>query len=240
MKINTSRQLLAILAFAGVLTSCSSTKKIVQITEPVVPVQKVWNSNDSLSYAIGVQVATYYKNQGMDSANNELISQAFTNVFADSGLVMTAEQSNMTIQERLQAFTTSKLDKEKARSKAFLEENGKRPEVTTLPDGLQYEILTEGHGQKPAVTDTVKANYIGTLMDGKEFDNSYKRGEPLTLPLTGVIKGWTEALQLMPVGSKWKLYIPSELAYGDRGAGGTIPGGAALVFTIELMDIVNK
>jgi FKBP-type peptidyl-prolyl cis-trans isomerase FklB len=86
----------------------------------------------------------------------------------------------------------------------------------------------------------VKANYIGTLIDGKEFDNSYKRGEPLTIPVSGVIRGWTEALQLMPVGSKWKLYIPSDLAYGDRGAGGVIPGGATLIFTIELLSIVNK
>ena len=110
----------------------------------------------------------------------------------------------------------------------------------TLPDGLQYEIIKKGTGPVPTARDTVKANYIGTLLDGKEFDNSYKRGEPLTIPVTGVIKGWTEALQLMPVGSMWKLYIPSDLAYGDRGAGGVIPGGATLIFTIELLDIVNK
>lgn len=239
MKTST-RQLFAMLVLTGILASCSSTKKSIQTTETEVPVQKIWDSNDSLSYAIGVQVATYYKNQGMDSANQDLISQAFTDVFTDSPLVITTEQSNMTIQERLQAFTTAKLDKEKAKSKVFLEENGKREGVVTLPDGLQYEIITEGHGPKPSVTDTVKANYIGTLLDGKEFDNSYKRGEPLELPLTGVIKGWTEALQLMPVGSKWKLYIPSELAYGDRGAGGAIPGGSALIFTIELLDIIHN
>jgi FKBP-type peptidyl-prolyl cis-trans isomerase len=105
---------------------------------------------------------------------------------------------------------------------------------------LQYEIITKGTGPVPTATDTVKANYIGSLIDGKEFDNSYKRGEALTIPVSGVIRGWTEALQLMPVGSKWKLYIPSDLGYGDRGAGGAIPGGAALVFTIELLDIVHK
>jgi FKBP-type peptidyl-prolyl cis-trans isomerase FklB len=105
---------------------------------------------------------------------------------------------------------------------------------------MQYEIITKGSGPMPTATDTVKANYIGTLIDGKEFDNSYKRGEPLTIPVSGVIRGWTEALQLMPVGSKWKLYIPSDLAYGDRGAGGVIPGGATLIFTIELLSIVNK
>ena len=100
--------------------------------------------------------------------------------------------------------------------------------------------MKAGTGAKPKATDTVKAHYAGTLIDGKEFDNSYKRGEPLTIPVGGVIQGWVEALQLMPVGSKWKLFIPSDLGYGDRGAGGAIPGGATLIFEIELIDIVNK
>src|SRR5215210_957517 len=124
--------------------------------------------------------------------------------------------------------------------KRNLEKNKKRPGVIELPDGLQYEILKAGTGEKPKATDTVKAHYAGTLVDGKEFDNSYKRGEPLTIPVGGVIQGWVEALQLMPVGSKWKLFIPSDLGYGDRGAGGAIPGGATLIFEIELLDIVKK
>lgn len=123
---------------------------------------------------------------------------------------------------------------------AFLEKNKNRPGVITLPDGLQYEIITKGTGPIPSAQDTVSANYLGTLLDGKEFDNSYKRGQPITIPVTGVIRGWTEALQLMPVGSKWKLFVPSDLAYGDRGAGGAIPGGAALIFEIELLNIVHK
>ena len=106
--------------------------------------------------------------------------------------------------------------------------------------GLQYEILTKGTGPVPASSDTIIAHYRGTLLNGKEFDNSYKRGEPLTIPVTGVIPGWTEALELMPVGSKWKLFIPSDLAYGDYGAGGEIPGGAALIFEIELLSIKGK
>ena len=101
-------------------------------------------------------------------------------------------------------------------------------------------MIKAGTGLKPKITDTVKAHYAGTTMDGKEFDNSYKRGEPLEIPVGGVIQGWVEALQLMPVGSKWKLYIPSDLGYGDRGAGDAIPGGAALIFDIELIDIVKK
>ena len=121
----------------------------------------------------------------------------------------------------------------------FLEANKKRPGVITLPSGLQYEIITKGTGPIPTATDTVKANYTGSLIDGKEFDNSYKRNEALTIPVSGVIKGWVEALQLMPVGSKWKLFVPSDLGYGDRGAG-PIPAGAALIFEIELLDIVHK
>jgi FKBP-type peptidyl-prolyl cis-trans isomerase len=133
-----------------------------------------------------------------------------------------------------------KTNAEKATGAKFLEENKKRTGVVILPSGLQYEIITPGTGPVPKATDTVKANYIGSLINGQEFDNSYKRGEALTIPVGGVIRGWTEALQLMPVGSKWKLYIPSDLGYGDRGAGTAIPGGAALIFTVELLDIVHK
>lgn len=133
-----------------------------------------------------------------------------------------------------------RISADKEAGKKFLEENKKRPEVVTLPSGLQYEVITKGTGPIPKATDTVRANYAGMLIDGTEFDNSYKRGQPITIPVTGVIAGWVEALQMMPVGSKWKLYIPSDLGYGDRGAGGAIPGGAALIFEIELLDIVNK
>ena len=134
---------------------------------------------------------------------------------------------------------TNKVSSEKEKGATFLEENKKKPGVVTLPDGMQYEIITKGTGPVPTAADTIKANYAGTLLNGTEFDNSYKRNEPLEIPVSAVIRGWTEALQLMPVGSKWKLYIPSDLAYGDRGAG-TIPGGATLVFTIDLLDIVHK
>jgi FKBP-type peptidyl-prolyl cis-trans isomerase FklB len=146
----------------------------------------------------------------------------------------------MNIQQKLQQFMTQKISAVKEAGIKFLEENKKRPGVITLPDGLQYEILTKGTGPVPKATDTVQANYMGTLINGEEFDNSYKRGQPLTIPVSGVIRGWTEALEMMPVGSKWKLFIPSDLGYGDRGAGGAIPGGSALIFEIELLNIVNK
>ena len=129
---------------------------------------------------------------------------------------------------------------EKQAGAKFLAENKSRAGITTTESGLQYEIITKGTGPVPTLGDTISAHYRGALLNGKEFDNSYNRGEPLSIPVAGVIPGWTEALQLMPVGSKWKLYIPSELAYGDYGAGSDIPGGATLVFDIELMGINGK
>lgn len=220
--------------------SFAQTKKPVAKAKPTSPKPAAMlTSTDSLSYSIGVQVAEYYKTQGVDAVNAEYVKKAFNDVFNNKPLIISEEECNMNIQQKLQQFLTNKVSAVKEESKKFLEENKKRPGVVTLPDGLQYEIITKGTGPVPTAKDTVSANYIGTLMNGEEFDNSYKRGQPLTIPVSGVIRGWTEALQLMPVGSKWKLFIPSDLAYGDRGAGGAIPGGAALIFEIELLNIVN-
>ena len=128
----------------------------------------------------------------------------------------------------------------KAKGEAFLAENAKKEGITVTASGLQYEVLTQGSGKKPAATDTVKVHYQGTLLDGTEFDSSYKRGQPISFPLNGVIKGWTEGVALMPVGSKYKFYIPSDLAYGERGAGAKIGPNSALIFTVELLAIENK
>ena len=127
----------------------------------------------------------------------------------------------------------------KLQGKKFLEENGKRSSVVTLASGLQYEIVAEGNGPKPGPADKVKTHYHGTLINGEVFDSSVERGEPFEFPVNGVIKGWTEALQLMPVGSKWKLYIPYDLAYGERGAGAQIGPFSTLIFEVELIDIVK-
>ncbi len=131
-------------------------------------------------------------------------------------------------------------DKNKTEGQAFLAANKDKEGVETLPSGLQYKIITEGTGPKPTASDTVVCNYRGTLIDGKEFDSSYKRGQPATFPVSGVIKGWTEALQLMPVGSKWQLFIPSDLAYGERGAGAEIGPNSTLIFEVELISIKDK
>ena len=128
-------------------------------------------------------------------------------------------------------------EKNKKEGETFLAENKKKPGVVTLPSGLQYKILKEGTGRNPKATDTVVTHYRGTLLDGKEFDSSYKRGEPATFPLNGVIRGWTEALQLMKPGAKWQLFIPPQLAYGERGAGQDIGPNATLIFEVELIAI---
>lgn len=229
--------LLLLLPFSTIF---AQTKKPAKPANSATKAPIAMNGTDSLSYAIGVQVAEYYKTQGVEKINTEYLKKAFNDVFNNKPLSISEDECNMTIQQKLQEFMSQKTSGAKEAGEKFLEENKKRPGVITLPDGMQYEIVTKGTGPIPKATDTVKANYIGTLLDGKEFDNSYKRGQPLSIPVSGVIRGWTEALEMMPVGSTWKLYIPSELAYGDRGAGGVIPGGATLIFTIELLDIVNK
>lgn len=220
--------------------SYAQTKKpLAKPATPKVSVKTVMSSTDSLSYSMGVQTAEYYKTQGVANINPEMIKKAYSDVYNNKTLIIPEDQCNMTIQNKLQEFMTAKASAQKEAGKKFLEENKKKPGVITLPSGLQYEIITTGTGPVPKATDTVKANYKGTLIDGKEFDNSYTRGEPITIPVSRVISGWIEALQLMPVGSKWKLYIPSDLGYGDRAAG-LIPAGSTLIFEIELLDIVHN
>lgn len=134
---------------------------------------------------------------------------------------------------------TGKIDKQKQEGQAFMQVNKTKEGVTELPEGIQYTVVREGNGAQPLVTDTVKVHYKGSLLDGKEFDNSFKRGQPFSAPLRSLIKGWQIAVPLMKEGSLWRLWIPSDLAYGDRGAGADIPGGATLVFELELISIVK-
>jgi FKBP-type peptidyl-prolyl cis-trans isomerase FklB len=145
----------------------------------------------------------------------------------------------MSIHNKLKQFMTGKIEKQKQEGAAFLEANKQNAGVVELEGGLQYLVLKEGSGNQPKITDTVRAHYKGTLLDGKEFDNSFKRGQPFSAPLRSLIKGWQIALPLMKEGSHWRLWIPSELAYGDRGAGSDIPGGSTLVFEIELLNIIK-
>jgi FKBP-type peptidyl-prolyl cis-trans isomerase FklB len=155
-----------------------------------------------------------------------------------------AQSAIMEVQKDMQGKQEAKKKEEGAANKkegdAFLAANKGKDGVVTLPSGLQYKVLKQGDGPKPTASDTVECNYRGTLISGKEFDSSYKRGQPASFPVGGVIKGWTEALQLMPVGSKWQLFVPADLAYGERGAGADIGPDATLIFEVELLSIQNK
>ena len=145
----------------------------------------------------------------------------------------------MSLSDKLKSYLQQKEKTNMEAGEVFLAENGKRESVVTLPSGLQYEIITKGVGEKPLAHNTVTCHYHGTTIKGEVFDSSVKRGQPASFPLNAVIKGWTEALQLMPVGSKWKLFIPSDLAYGDNPAGPTIKEGSTLIFDVELIEIVK-
>ncbi|HEU4469903.1 MAG TPA: FKBP-type peptidyl-prolyl cis-trans isomerase [Flavisolibacter sp.] len=144
----------------------------------------------------------------------------------------------MSLQDRLRGHQEDRLKAEKEAGASFLAQNKTREGVQELPGGIQYEVIKEGNGPKPEPSSRIKAHYRGALISGKEFDSSYRRNQPFTAPLTALIKGWQQVIPLMPVGSTWRLWIPSDLAYGDRGAGGDIPGGATLQFDIELLEIV--
>ena len=198
---------------------------------------------EKISYIIGTDIGKNLKKQSID-VNPELLFKGIKDAFAGDKFLLTDQEIQevmSTFQQEMMAKQSEKMGKLAAENKkegeAFLEANKKKDSVITLPSGLQYKVVVEGTGKTPTVKDTVTTHYRGMLIDGIEFDNSYKRGEPATFPVKGVIAGWTEALQLMKAGSKWKLYIPSNLAYGDRGAGQLIGPGATLIFDIELIGV---
>lgn len=210
-------------------------KPVAKTTAVKAPVLK--NKLDSVSYGIGISIAENLKTQGLDNINTAILAKAVQDALKNQPLLLSKDQVDMSISSYLQQLKADKAAKNREAGLKFLAENKVKPGVVTLPDGLQYQILKEGDGPKPTASDKVKTHYHGTLIDGTVFDSSVDRGQPISFPVGGVIKGWTEALQLMPVGSKWRLFIPSELAYGDRGAGPKIGPGAALIFDVELLAI---
>jgi FKBP-type peptidyl-prolyl cis-trans isomerase FklB len=198
---------------------------------------------EKVSYAIGNSIGNNFKEQGIE-VEPSIVAQAIKDVLTDSTLALTEEQMEevmMNFQRAMQAKAQSRQSKageaNRAEGNAFLEANKKKEGIVTLPSGLQYQVISQGTGAKPGLKDHVTTHYHGTLINGKVFDSSVRRGQPASFPVNGVISGWTEALQLMPVGSKWKLFIPSELAYGERGAGADIGPGTTLVFEVELLSI---
>ncbi len=192
---------------------------------------------DKLSYAIGMSMASNLVNSGLKQIDVESFVKAFTDVMDNATPSMSPQEANQLLQDFFSKRQDEMLSNNLEAGRAFLAENKKKENVITLDSGLQYEILTEGKGAVPKATDSVRCHYHGTLLDGTVFDSSVQRGQPAVFGVNQVIKGWVEALQLMSVGSKWKLFIPSELAYGEQGAGGSIEPNSALVFEVELLGI---
>lgn len=194
------------------------------------------NQNDSISYAMGVSLASFYKQQGFTTINTSIVSKAIADVMGSKPLLLDEFACNNVMNQAMTDIQQAKYKPNIEKGEAFLKQNKTKAGIHTTASGLQYEVLREGTGEKPSAEDSVTVHYAGTLLDGTEFDNSYKRGQPITFPLNRVIRGWTEGLQLMPVGAKYKLYIPQELAYGLQD-NGPIPGGSLLVFEVELLDV---
>jgi FKBP-type peptidyl-prolyl cis-trans isomerase FklB len=194
---------------------------------------------DSLSYAIGLSLANFYKQQNLTNINTAMVVRAVNDVKNNKPL-LNEQQAQTCIMNFVQKTQAEKAVGNKKLGQEFLVANAKKPGVVTTASGLQYQIVKQGTGPKPALTDQVRVHYRGALIDGKVFDSSIDRGQPVELSVNGVIPGWTEALQLMPVGSTWKLFIPSELAYGDRPAGQSIPAGSVLVFDVQVLDIIKQ
>lgn len=205
---------------------------------------KLTNNNDSVSYALGVLIGENNKQQmksapGVDQLNKEIILSAFEKAFTGDSVQIKPEKANAAIQAFFAKVSKGEGEKNLKSGEEFLAANKAKAGVVTLPSGLQYEIIKTGTGPKPKLEDQVKCHYHGTTIDGKVFDSSVDRGEPAVFPVNRVIPGWTEALQLMPVGSKWKLFIPAALAYGERGAGQDIKPNSTLIFEVELLEIVK-
>jgi FKBP-type peptidyl-prolyl cis-trans isomerase FklB len=195
---------------------------------------------EQVSYIIATNMAQGLKSQGLDTINADAVAKAFKDVFEDNELAISEEESN----EIMKVFSEKMIARQKEKSAkaneveiTYLAENGEKEGVTTTESGLQYEVITSGGGEKPTAADQVTVHYHGMLTDRTVFDSSVDRGQPASFGVTQVIKGWTEALQLMSVGDKWKLTIPADLAYGDQGYGGMIGPGATLVFEVELLGI---
>jgi FKBP-type peptidyl-prolyl cis-trans isomerase FklB len=237
---------LALLVFAGISLTASAQVKSTQVkktTAPktTTPVKVLKTLNDSAMYAIGLSVINFYKQQGITKFNTALITKAITDAMNNKPVLMSPDQCNEAIIKLINQPLEAQAQPNIVAGRNFLAKNKTNPKIKTTPSGLQYEVIREGTGPKPAATDSVEVNYKGTLINGTEFDNSYKRGQSITFLLNQVIRGWTEGLQLMPAGSMYKLYIPYELGYGLNGTpDGSIPPGSTLIFEVELLRVPGK
>lgn len=228
---------------SGTMGTSTSAKTTTAKKTPAAAPVVLKTDKDKQSYAMGMNLGLGLHNQGL-TLDPALVARGMKDAMTGVKTALTEDEARAAVRQ----LQTEMRQKMEARSKeegaanrkegeAFLAANKSKPGVVTLPSGLQYKILTEGTGPKPTASDTVTCNYRGTLINGTEFDSSYKRGQPASFPVGAVIKGWTEALQLMPVGSKWQLFIPADLAYGDNSPTRDIPPGSTLIFEVELLSI---
>lgn len=235
-------RILSLLFFVMALSVNSYGQTKAPVKTPVksnaAVVNPLKNNKDSAGYALGIRILQNLQAQGLDAVNVAMLQKAMNDVLQKKPLLLKEDVLDRCIGTFANEVNSAKLEKSKRAAKGFLAANGKRQGVVTLPSGLQYEILKDNPGgAKPTASDQVKCHYHGTLIDGTVFDSSVDRGEPIVFSVGGVIRGWQEALQLMTVGSKWKLYVPSDLAYGDQQAGPKIGPGSTLIFEVELLSI---
>ena len=229
----------AVVALAQAKKPATVAKAPVKSTTIGVVANPLKNNIDSVSYSIGVRMAQSLRSQGFEGISLVVLQKAMADVLANKKPIIEDEAINMSIAGYQQKASAEKAAVGKKAAQAFLANNGKRPGVVTLPDGLQYEVIRAGTSNvKPTINSTVKVHYHGTLVDGTIFDSSVDKGEPITYKVSGFVRGWQEALQLMTVGSKWKLFVPSDLGYGDNGSGRVGPG-AVMIFDMELLGIEN-
>ena len=226
----------------------ATTTKKAPVTSKATTALTLKTQKEKTSYALGMKIGSDLRRQGIgESLDAAITARALKDALAGSKALLTEDEERALLTQ----LQNEVRDKQQAKAheagvaarkegETFLAANKSKEGVVTLPSGMQYKILTAGTGPKPTMNDKVTCNYRGTLINGKEFDSSYKRGEPASFPVGGVIKGWTEALQLMPVGSKWQLFIPPDMAYGDRGAGSDIGPGETLIFEVELLSIGDQ
>lgn len=193
---------------------------------------------EKFSYSIGLSVASNLIGSGIKTIDTEAFQMAIVDAYEGQMPKISADEANQIIQEYINRVQDKEKDENLNAGKAYLAENKKKTHIQELPSGMQFEVMVQGDGELPTPADNVKCHYHGTLIDGTVFDSSVQRGEPAVFPVNGVIQGWQEALQLMPVGSKWKLFIPPHLAYGENGAGGAIGPNSTLIFEVELLEIL--
>jgi len=235
-KGTTMRMSWAVILGVSLITTCATAQESTALKSP----------KEKLSYALGVDLGNQFRQQAVE-IDPAIFAEGLKTALGGGKTLLTEQEIRSVIgelqnkmREKQAAAVKEISEKSKKEGEAFLAENKTKEGVVTLPSGLQYKILKAGDGKKPTIDDTVVCHYRGTLINGTEFDSSYKRNQPATFAVKGVIKGWTEALQLMPVGSKWQLFIPSALGYGERGATTLIPPNSALIFEVELLSIQGK